>query len=137
MRFEDRIVKKYSDPALLETLDKPIEDELILDFTVKFNSMLAWRGQKENPLTFKGFEKQIFALRALWQSAGQQVKMPEPVWRKLYATVIAPLRDEMFPEEMMQRRMANEANGNISQPDETDEQPKEICNRSRTFSEYK
>jgi hypothetical protein len=137
MTFEEKMIRKYS---TADNLLSDAETNLANDFMSKFKSMLEWRKEKEHGnLSLRGFERQVFALRAVWKNIDAKVKLPEFIWRKMYATGIAPIREEMFPDEMLSRRLTNLNVEGLPGSDVLidDPQPDQICNRARSFNEYK
>jgi hypothetical protein len=126
MTFDEKMAEKYRAGGTV--------DSIIADFKEKFEAMLKWRQEQDDGvLTLRGYEKQIFALRALWQRVVTSgVALPEFAWRKMYATAIAPMREELFADEMMERRLVAADEEPIADPE-----PSEVQNRARTFDEYK
>lgn len=82
-------------------------DHFIQDFTFEFMILLEVGKAKEN---IKGYDNAVRAIRAKWDAINKRVgnKMPEKLWNYFYATVVAKMREEIFPEEMKQRRKEEE-----------------------------
>lgn len=78
-------------------------DHFIQDFTFEFMTLLEVGKAKEN---IKGYDNAVRAIRAKWDAINKRVggKMPEKLWSYFYATVVANMREEIFPEEMKKRR---------------------------------
>lgn len=78
-------------------------DHFIQDFTFEFLTLLEVGKAKEN---IKGYDNAVRAIRAKWDAIKKRVgnKLPEKIWNYFYATVVAKMQEEMFPEEMAKRR---------------------------------
>lgn len=58
----------------------------------------------------RGYEQAIRVLRAKWDAIGMRrgSSLDERLWKWIYASYIAPTREEAFPKEMEQRRKEKE-----------------------------
>ena len=52
----------------------------------------------------KGYENAIRAIRMKWDAIAKHCAISENIWKKFYAIEIAKLREDLFPEEMEERR---------------------------------
>jgi hypothetical protein len=91
-------VRKYQ----LDQNDKFNHQEFIADFTIEFISLLEVGNSSEN---IKGFENAVRAIRMKWDGISNKTRgqLPEKLWNYFYATVIAKMREDLFPEIMQSR----------------------------------
>jgi len=92
-------VKKYN-------LDKGVNfshNEFVIDLTADFTALLEVGNSTKS---FKGYNNAINAIRMKWDAVNNKTmgQLPEKLWNYFYATVIAKLRENIFPEEMQAQR---------------------------------
>jgi hypothetical protein len=93
-------VKKYN-------LDQGVNfnhNEFISDLTFDFITLLEVGNARGN---FKGYNNAVNAIRMKWDGIDKKTagRLPEKLWNYFFGSVIAKLREELFPEEMEKRRM--------------------------------
>ncbi|HLO91544.1 MAG TPA: J domain-containing protein [Lentimicrobium sp.] len=87
-------------------LDKPKQNfnhqEFVGDLTADFFALLEVGNSREN---IKGFENAVRAIRMKYDGINNKTVgcLPEGIWKYFYATVVAPLRDRLFPEVLAER----------------------------------
>lgn len=78
----------------------------VADLTCDFMTLLEVGNGMEN---IKGFENAIRAIRMKWDGIDNKTRsLPESLWKYFYATVVAKMREELFPEEMKERASKKE-----------------------------
>lgn len=93
-------VKKYN-------LDKGWKARYQTDFLNDMTSeLLAYLEYNKAMGNLRGFDNAVRALRTKWDSIStkSQFGLPEGMWKYYWATTIAPMREEMCPEQMAARR---------------------------------
>src|SRR4030042_1440227 len=92
-------VKKYQLDQDLNFSHKMFVSDLTMDFMT-----LLEVGKADQRI--QGFENAVRAIRMKWDGIDKRVvgKMPEGLWKYFYAAVICKMREELFPELMVQRR---------------------------------
>ena len=95
-------VKKYK----LDESDKFNHSEFVSDLTIDFLTLLEVGKAQEN---IKGFDNAVRAIRMKFDAVNNKTVgcIPEKLWKYFFATVIAKIREELFPELM--KRRADEA----------------------------
>ena len=101
-------IRKYK---LNEGLKELNHSTFIQDFTTDFLTALEIGRNKEGYLNIKGFENSVRAIRQKWDGIDKKTmgQMPEKLWNYFYATVIAKMKNELFPEEMAARKAKKDA----------------------------
>lgn len=96
-------VKKYE----LSKDDKFNHKEFVSDLTIDFLSLLEVGKAREN---IKGYENAVNAIRMKWDGIDKKTRgqLPEKLWGYFYATVIAKMREQLFPEIMQARKEKRE-----------------------------
>jgi hypothetical protein len=96
-------IKKYE----LNKNDKFNHKEFISDLTFDFITLLEVGKAKEN---IKGFENAVRAIRMKWDSINNKTigQLPEKLWKYFFATVIAKMREQLFPELIKARKEESE-----------------------------
>lgn len=77
--------------------------EFINDLTADFLSLLEVGKAKEN---IKGFENAVNAVRMKYNGISNKIPggLDEKYWKYFFATVVATMREELFPNEMKRRK---------------------------------
>ena len=96
-------IKKYN-------LDKGVNfshNEFISDLTLDFITLLEVGNARGN---IKGYNNAVNAIRMKWDGIDKKTlgQLPEKLWNYFFASVIAKLREELFPEEMQRQRQEKE-----------------------------
>jgi hypothetical protein len=95
-------IRKYK----LDKTKRFDHNKFIADLTLDFLTLLEVGKGNEN---IKGFENAIRAIRMKWDGIDNKTRaLPEKLWKYFYATVVAKMREEIFPEEMKQRKEKKE-----------------------------
>lgn len=96
-------VKKYN----LNVSDKFDHSEFVADLTVDFITLLEVGKSTEN---IKGFDNAVRAIRMKFDAINNKTVgcIPEKLWNYFFATVIAKMREELFPEVMKKRQQEKE-----------------------------
>ena len=94
--------KKYIEKYELNVNDKFNHSEFVQDLTFDFISLLEIGKAREN---IKGYENAIRAIRMKWDAINNKTvgQLPDKLWGYFYASVIATMREELFPEIMEHR----------------------------------
>lgn len=97
--------KDYIDKHELHRNDQFDHKEFTADLTNEFFSLLEVGKNKEGQLNIKGYENAVNCIRRKWDAVNNKTvgQLPEKLWSYFYATVIAKMREELFPEQMQQR----------------------------------
>lgn len=84
-----------------------IQNEFISDMTSEFEAQLMLNKAEDN---IRGFDNAVRCIRTKWDSISKKIPygIPEKLWSYFFATVIAPLREQMCPKEMQRRREIRE-----------------------------
>jgi hypothetical protein len=99
-------VKKYN----LQS-NKPFNhSHFVEDLTLDFMAQLELGRKGDGSYNIKGYENAINGIRQKWEGIHNKTipGLPEKLWRYFYATVLAKIRNEMFPDEMARRKRAKE-----------------------------
>lgn len=98
--------KEYVTKYELDKDDKFNHQEFTADLTNEFLSLLEVGKNKEGEINIKGFENAVNCIRMKWNAINNKTvgQLPEKLWNYFYATVVAKMREEMFPEEMQRRK---------------------------------
>jgi hypothetical protein len=82
-------------------------NEFISDLTIDFMTSLEIGRATEN---IKGYENAVNAIRMKWNGINNKTvgKLPDKLWNYFYATVIAKMREQLFPTVMAERRRKEE-----------------------------
>jgi hypothetical protein len=96
-------IKKYN-------LDKGVNfshNEFISDLTMDFITLLEVGNARGN---IKGYNNAVNAIRMKWDGIDKKTagQLPEKLWKYFFASVIAKLREELFPEVMERQRQEKE-----------------------------
>lgn len=96
-------IKKYN-------LDNGVNfshNEFISDLTLDFITLLEVGNARGN---IKGYNNAVNAIRMKWDGIDKKTagQLPEKLWNYFFASVIAKLREELFPEEMQRQRQEKE-----------------------------
>lgn len=93
-------VKKYR----LNESDKFDHKEFVSDLTFDFLTLLEVGKAKDN---IKGYDNSVRAIRMKWEAINNKTvgQLPVKLWNYFYATVIAKMKEQLFPEIMKQRRL--------------------------------
>lgn len=83
--------------------DKFNHNEFISDLTLDFMTLLEVGNATGN---IKGFENAVNAIRMKWNGINNKTvgQLPNKLWNYFYATVIAKMREQLFPTVMEARR---------------------------------
>lgn len=97
--------KDYIDKYELDRNDQFDHKSFTADLTNEFFSLLEVGKNKEGQLNIKGYENAINCIRRKWDAINNKTvgQLPEKLWSFFFATVIAKMREELFPEQMKQR----------------------------------
>lgn len=97
--------KEYVEKYELNLNDKFDHDLFIADLTNEFFSLLEVGKNKDGNINIKGYENAVGCIRRKWDAINNKTlgQIPEKLWNYFYATVVAKMREEMFPEEMKMR----------------------------------
>lgn len=92
-------VRKYD-------LDKGVNfkhNEFVIDLTADFAALLEVGNSTKS---FKGYNNAANAIRMKWDAINNKTmgQLPEKLWNYFFATVIAKLREQLFPEIMQAQR---------------------------------
>jgi len=81
-------------------------NEFIQDFTTDFLTLLEIGKTNTGKYVLSGFENTVRAIRMKWEGINNKTlgELPESLWKYFYATVIAKMRDELFPEEKARKQ---------------------------------
>lgn len=84
-----------------------IQDEFISDMTSELEAQLMLNKAEDN---IRGFDNALRCLRMKWDSISKKIPygIPDKLWNYFFATVVAPLREQMCPREMQRRREIQE-----------------------------
>jgi hypothetical protein len=96
-------VKKYK----LDVDDNFDHNQFMEDFKFDFIALLeVGKGMERS----KGFENTVRAVRMKWDSINNKTRgqLPEKLWGYFYATTVAKMREELFPEMAEHRREQQE-----------------------------
>lgn len=95
--------KEYVLKYKLNESSKFNHKDFISDITFDFISLLEVGNATKN---IKGFENAVRALRTKWDAINNKTvgQLPDKLWNYFYATVIAKMRNELFPSEMERRQ---------------------------------
>ena len=109
---------------------KVLFDELAEDLNSDFMQLLEVGKAREN---IAGYENAIRAMYSKYEGILQKSHPSNrraivACWRRFYATVVAPLREELFPDEMAKRH----PNEKVQKPDEKSlmGKVKSVCQRA-------
>ena len=97
--------KEYLEKYDLHKNDTFDHKEFTSDLTNEFFSLLEVGKNKEGQINIKGYENAVQCIRRKWDAVNNKTvgQLPEKLWNYFYATVIAKMREEMFPKEMKLR----------------------------------
>ena len=84
-----------------------IQNEFISDMTSEFEAQLMLNKAENN---IRGFDNALRCIRMRWDSISKKIPygIPDKLWNYFFATVVAPLREQMCPREMQRRREISE-----------------------------
>lgn len=84
-----------------------IQNEFISDMTSELEAQLMLNKAEDN---IRGFNNALRCLRMKWDSISKKIPygIPEGLWNYFFATVVAPLREQMCPREMKRQREIRE-----------------------------
>lgn len=84
-----------------------IQNEFISDMTSELEAQLMLNKAEDN---IRGFDNALRCLRMKWDSISKKIPygIPDKLWNYFFATVVAPLREQMCPREMQRRREIQE-----------------------------
>lgn len=84
-----------------------IQNEFISDMTSELEAQLMLNKAEDN---IRGFNNALRCLKMKWDSISKKIPygIPEGLWNYFFATVVAPLREQMCPREMQRRREIQE-----------------------------
>lgn len=100
--------KEYLDKYNLHKgWDTKIQNEFISDMTSELEAQLMLNKAEDN---IRGFNNALRCLRMKWDSISKKIPygIPEGLWNYFFATVVAPLREQMCPREMQRQREIRE-----------------------------
>lgn len=102
--------KDYIDKYQLSisgNVDKFNHKEFISDLTLDFMTLLEVGRATEN---IKGYENAVNAIRMKWNGINNKIigQLPNKLWNYFYATVIAKMREQLFPTIMAERQKEKE-----------------------------
>jgi hypothetical protein len=97
--------KEYVEKYQLHKNDTFDHKEFTSDLTNEFFSLLEIGKNSEGQINIKGYENAVGCIRRKWDAVNNKTvgQLPEKLWNYFYATVIAKVREEMFPKEMKLR----------------------------------
>lgn len=100
--------KEYVLKYELNKNDKFDHTEFASDLSIDFMTLLEVGKGNER---LKGFENAVNAIRMKFDAINNKTVgiIPEKLWNYFFATVIAPLREELFPKEMKRRKYERES----------------------------
>lgn len=95
-------VKKYN---LSQGVDFN-HNEFVIDLTNDFLTLLETGNCRES---FKGFNNTVNAIRMKWDGINKKTagQLPEKLWNYFFATIIAKMREELFPEIIQAQKKKN------------------------------
>lgn len=84
-----------------------IQNEFISDMTSELEAQLMLNKAEDN---IRGFNNALRCLKMKWDSISKKIPygIPEGLWNYFFATVVAPLREQMCPREMKRQREIRE-----------------------------
>lgn len=99
--------KEYVKKFKLNLGNKFNHSEFVNDLTVDFITLLEVGNGKGN---LKGFNNAVNAIRMKYDAINNKTVgcLPEKLWNFFFATVVAKMRNDLFPEEMEKRRVEKE-----------------------------
>lgn len=97
--------KEYVEKYELNKDDRFDHKEFTADLINEFFSLLEIGKNKDGEINIKGYENAVNCIRMKWNAINNKTlgQLPEKLWKYFYATTVAKMRDEMFPEQMEQR----------------------------------
>lgn len=97
--------KEYVEKYELNKNDRFDHKEFTADLINEFFSLLEIGKNKDGEINIKGYENAVKCIRMKWDAINNKTvgQLPEKLWKYFYATTIAKMREEMFPEQMQQR----------------------------------
>ena len=93
-------IEKYN---LNKGWNKYKQNEFLTDMTSELLALLETYHAENN---IKGFDNAVNVIRMKWDAIDKKIPfgIPEKLWGYYFATTIAKIREQMFPEEMDKRR---------------------------------
>ena len=84
-----------------------IQNEFISDMTSELEAQLMLNKAEDN---IRGFDNALRCIRMKWDSISKKIPygIPDKLWNYFFATVVAPLREQMCPREMKRRHEIHE-----------------------------
>lgn len=84
-----------------------IQNEFISDMTSELEAQLMLNKAEDN---IRGFDNALRCIRMKWDSISKKIPygIPDKLWNYFFATVVAPLREQMCPREMQRRHEIHE-----------------------------
>lgn len=84
-----------------------IQNEFISDMTSEFEAQLMLNKAENN---IRGFDNALRCIKMKWDSISKKIPygIPDKLWNYFFATVVAPLREQMCPREMQRQREIRE-----------------------------
>lgn len=84
-----------------------IQNEFISDMTSELEAQMMLNKAEDN---IRGFNNALRCVRMKWDSISKKIPygIPEGLWNYFFATVVAPLREQMCPREMKRQREIRE-----------------------------
>jgi hypothetical protein len=98
--------KEYVVKYKLSASNKFNHTDFVEDLLMDFMTLLEVGKSPSKGLNIKGFENTVNALRQKWDAIHNKTVdggLPEKLWGFFYATKIAKMREELFPQEMKRR----------------------------------
>lgn len=84
-----------------------IQNEFISDMTSELEAQMMLNKAEDN---IRGFNNALRCIKMKWDSISNKIPygIPEGLWNYFFATVVAPLREQMCPREMKRQREIRE-----------------------------
>lgn len=84
-----------------------IQNEFISDMTSELEAQMMLNKAEDN---IRGFNNALRCVKMKWDSISNKIPygIPEGLWNYFFATVVAPLREQMCPREMKRQREIRE-----------------------------
>lgn len=84
-----------------------IQNEFLSDMTSELEAQLMLNKAENN---IRGFDNALRCIRMKWDSISKKIPygIPDKLWNYFFATVVAPLREQMCPREIQRRREISE-----------------------------
>lgn len=101
-------IKKYSlDSLKLKGTDN---EKFVADFHVDYEALLLSTLDKNGDANIKGYDQTVKVMRDKWDAIQRKTanSLNEGLWKFMYATIFAKVREELFPEEMKRRKEEKE-----------------------------